>query len=100
MGDVKAAREALSDLKKLAERETASEAELAAVFRREMPRLIDFLDKTLDVAEKSEALLKNAYSTPDDERGIRIQSEDAVKLQWSLRAIGIGDDSGEPCFTV
>ena len=98
--DVKAVRDAWCDLKKLAESETASEAELAEAFQREVPRLVDLLEKTLDVAEKSEALLANAYSAPDDERGICIQSEDAVKLQWALRAIGIGDDSGEPCFTV
>jgi hypothetical protein len=54
----------------------------------------------LDVAEKAYALLVNAYSAPGDELGVRLKSEDAVRLQWALRQIGVGDDSGQPCFTV
>lgn len=56
--------------------------------------------RIVDVAEKAYTLLVNAYSAPGDEHGVRLKSEDAVRLQWALRQIGVGDDSGEPCFTV
>lgn len=56
--------------------------------------------RLVDVAEKAHALLLNAYSAPGDEHGVRLKSEDAVRLQWALRQVGVGDDSGQPCFTV
>jgi len=54
----------------------------------------------IDVADRAYELLINAYSSPGDEQGVRMKSEDAVRLQWALRQIGIGDDTGQPCFTV
>ena len=65
----------------------------------DLERLLAFVEKAMVAAEKAQALLANAYSMPDDEHGARFLSEDAVKLQWALREIGIGDDSGQPCFT-
>lgn len=77
----------------------ASSDDVSSAFKDDVPRLLDFVEKSVDVAEKAHALLANAYSTQDAE-GIRINSEDAVKLQWALREVGIGDDSGEPCFSL
>jgi hypothetical protein len=54
----------------------------------------------MEVAERANALLVNTYSLPADELGVRLNSEDAVKLQWVLRNVGIADDSGEPRFAV
>jgi hypothetical protein len=70
------------------------------VSRDDLERVLTFAEKTLAVAESAQTLLVNSYSLPDDEKGVRFLSEDAVRLQWALREIGIGDDSGEPCFTV
>ena len=100
MSEARALSEVVAQLKKLASDEAAPDADLVEAFRSDVLQVLDFLEKSLEVAEKAKGLLENAYSLPDDGRGIRIQSEDAVKLQWALRAIGIGDDSGEPCFTV
>ena len=99
MSDVKPVSEIVSQLKDLARDGASADDESIAAFRNDMPRVLEFLEKTVDVAEKAHELLANAYST-QDASGIRIQSEDAVKLQWALRAVGIGDDSDEPCFTV
>ncbi len=99
MSDVKPVAEIVSHLKELAGDSTSADHEIIAAFRNDVPRVIEFLEKSADVAEKAHELLANAYSARDAD-GIRIQSEDAVKLQWALRAIGVGDDSGEPCFTV
>lgn len=99
MSEVEPVSEVVSRLKELAgDTESADEAMIAA-FRNDLPRLLDFVEKSAAVAERAHELLANAYSTQDAE-GIRINSEDAVKLQWALRSIGVGDDSGEPCFTV
>jgi hypothetical protein len=99
VSEVEPVSEVVSRLKELAgDSESADEAKIAA-FRSDLPRLLDFVEKSADVAEKAHELLANAYSTQDAE-GIRINSEDAVKLQWALRSIGVGDDSGELSFTV
>lgn len=82
------------------EAKSAADAELIAFSRNELPRALEFLERAMEVAERANALLVNAYSLPADELGVRLNSEDAVKLQWALRNVGIGDDSGEPCFTV
>jgi hypothetical protein len=81
---------------------TASDAgrEEVTLERKDLERLLDFVDKAVAAAERANELLVHSYSMPDDERGVRFISEDAVKLQWALREIGIGDDSGQPCFTV
>lgn len=81
---------------------TASDAgrEEVTLERNDLERLLDFVDKAVAAAESANELLVHSYSMPDDERGVRFISEDAVKLQWALREIGIGDDSGQPCFTV
>ena len=99
MSDVKPVSEIVSQLKDLASDSASADREMIAAFRNDVPRVLEFLEKSVDVAEKAHELLTNAYST-QDASGIRIQSEDAVKLQWALRAVGIGDDSDEPCFTV
>jgi hypothetical protein len=70
------------------------------VSRDDLERVLAFAEKTMAVAESAQTLLVNSYSLPDDDKGVRFLSEDAVRLQWALREIGIGDDSGEPCFTV
>jgi len=100
-GEVKTVSELVSRLKELSTDAEASEADLAAAFRSDVPRLLELLDKAMEVGEKAQEMLVKAYSLPDDGgHGIRIQSEDAVKLQWALRAIGIGDDAGESGFKV
>ena len=100
-GEVISVSELVSRLKELSADAEASEADLAAAFRSDVPRLLEFLEKTMEVGEKAQEMLVKAYSRPNDGgHGIRIQSEDAVKLQWALRAIGIGDDAAEPRFTV
>ena len=99
MSDVKPISEIVSQLKKLAGNSACTDDEIIAAFRNDVPRALEFLEKSADVAEKAQELLANAYSTQDAD-GIRVQSADAVKLQWALRAVGIGDDSGEPGFTV
>ncbi len=99
MSDVKPVSEIVSQLKHLASDGASADDEIIAAFRNDVPRVLEFLEKSMDVAEKAQELLANAYSTQDAD-GIRVQSADAVKLQWALRAVGIGDDSGEPCFTV
>lgn len=87
-------------LKELAASDSASDAELMEAFRNDVPRVLDFIEKSVEVAERAHELLANAFSSPDDAQGIRIQSEDAVKLQWALRGVGYGDDAGESTFTV
>jgi hypothetical protein len=77
-----------------------ADAELIAFSRNELPKVLEFVEKAMTVAERANELLVNAYSLPADEKGMHFNSEDAIKLQWALRSIGIGDDSGEPCFTV
>jgi hypothetical protein len=66
----------------------------------DVARLVGFVEKALAAAERANELLVNAYSLPGDEGGIRFLSQDAVKLQWALKEIGIGDDSEKPSFTV
>ena len=97
--DIKPVSEVVAQLKELAGDAEASDDAIIAAFKDELPRVLDFLEKSVDVAEKAHELLTNAYSGQDAD-GIRINSEDAVKLQWALRAVGVGDDSGQPCFTV
>lgn len=99
MTEIKPVSKVVSQLKELASDGAAADEAILAAFKNDLPRVLDFVEKSVDVAEKAHELLANAYSTQDSE-GIRIQSEDAVKLQWALREIGVGDDSGEPCFTV
>ena len=99
MSDVKPVSEIVSHLKELAGDSTSTDHEIIAAFRNDVPRVLEFLEKSADVAEKAHELLANAYSTQDAD-GIRVQSQDAVKLQWALRAVGVGDDSGKPCVTV
>ncbi len=99
MSDVKPVSEIVSQLKALVGDSASTNDKVLLAFRNDLPRVLDFVEKSVEVAEKAHELLANAYSTHDAE-GIRIQSADAVKLQWALRAVGVGDDSGEPCFTV
>ena len=99
MSEVKPVSEIVSQLKALANDTSSANEEILVAFRNDLPRVLDFAEKSVEVAAKAHALLANAYSTQDAE-GIRIQSEDAVKLQWALREVGVGDDSGQPCFTV
>ena len=75
-------------------------AEGVTVRAEDVARVVSFVEKALAAAERANELLVNAFSLPGDEGGIRFLSQDAVKLQWALKEIGIGDDSGEPCFTV
>ena len=100
MSEVESVAEVVSRWKSLVEDEAAEDSARAEAFRSDAARVLAFLEKSMDAAEKAQAVLENAYSVPGDSEGIRIQSEDAVKLQWALRSIGIGDDSGQPCFTV
>jgi hypothetical protein len=81
-------------------KEVDASAEEVAISGEDVARLVRFAEKAVAAAEKANELLGNAYSMPNDEGGIRILSQDAVKLQWALKEIGIGDDSGQPCFTV
>ena len=101
MSDVKPVSEIVSHLKELAGDSATADDEIITAFRNDVPRVLEFLEKSMDVAGKAQELLANAYSTQDAE-GIRVQSEDAVKLQWALRGVGVGvgDDSGGPGFTV
>ena len=99
MSDLKPVSEIVSQLKELAGNSTSADHEIIAAFRNDVPRVLEFLEKSADVAAKAHELLANAYSTEDAD-GIRVQSEDAVKLQWALRAVGVGEDSSEPGFTV
>jgi hypothetical protein len=75
-------------------------AEGVTVRGEDVARLVSYVEKALAAAERANELLVNAYSLPGDEGGIRFLSQDAVKLQWALKEIGIGDDSGRPSFTV
>lgn len=79
---------------------TEADADLIAFTRNQLPGIVDFLEKAMEVAERANALLVHAYSLPADEKGMRFASEDAVKLQWALREVGIGEDPGGPRFTV
>jgi hypothetical protein len=99
VSEVKSVSEVVSQLKQLSGDSASENEAIIAAFRNDLPRVLDFVEKSVEVADKAHELLANAYST-QDAAGIRIQSEDAVKLQWALRAVGVGDDSGEPCFTV
>lgn len=87
-------------LKALASTPDPARPEKVTLDGPDLAKLLDFVEKAILVAERANTLLVNSYSMPDDERGVRFLSEDAVKLQWALREIGIGDDSGQPCFTV
>jgi hypothetical protein len=93
-------RELVSRLKALASTVENEGEETVTLDPGDLGRLLDFVEKAVAAAEKAHTLLVHSYSLPDDERGVRYLSEDAVKLQWALREIGIGDDSGQPCFTV
>ena len=73
------------------------DARLAAFARSELPELVVFTEKALELAQRANDLLANAYSSQDAD-GIRLNSEDAVKLQWSLQSLGLGGNAGEPCF--
>ena len=99
MDNVKPVSEVVSQLKELASDPESSDEAIIAAFKTELPRVLEFVEKSVGVAEKAHELLTNAYSGQDAD-GIRINSEDAVKLQWALREVGVGDDSGQPCFTV
>jgi hypothetical protein len=79
---------------------TKEEQPEISVSRVDLERVLTFVEKGVAVAENAHTLLTHSYSMPDDDRGVRFLSEDAVKLQWALREIGIGDDSGQPCFTI
>lgn len=87
-------------VRELVESLRAETSETVSLPKADLDRLLAFIDKAVEAAERANTLLVNAYSAPGDEKGIRFLSEDAVRLQWALREIGIGDDSGEPCFTV
>ena len=87
-------------IRELVERLKSETSDPVSLPKADLDRLLAFLDKAVEAAERANTLLVNAYSEPGDERGIRLVSEDAVRLQWALREIGVGDDSGEPCFTV
>lgn len=93
-------RELVGRLKAVESMAAGAGLEEVTLARNELQRLLDFVEKAVAVAEKANGLLVNSYSMPDDQRGIRFLSEDAVKLQWALREIGIRDDSGQPCFTI
>lgn len=87
-------------IQELVESLKAGTSDPVSLSRPDLDRLLVFLDKAVEAAERANTLLVNAYSEPGDEKGVRLVSEDAVRLQWALREIGVGDDSGEPCFTV
>ncbi len=91
-GEPRRGTKTLARLKELAADEAAAET-----LRRELSDVADVLEKSLEAATLAHELLTNAYSNPTDSEGIRIQSADAVKLQWALHEIGIGDESS---FTV
>jgi Holliday junction resolvase len=93
-------RELVNRLKELDAEVSDAGREEVTLDREDVERLVDFVEKAVAAAERANELLVHSYSMPDDERGVRFISEDAVKLQWALREIGIGDDSGQPCFTV
>ena len=99
MTEAQPVADVVARLKELVSDADAADAEVIAAFRHDVPRVLEFVEKSVRVAERAHELLANAYSTQDAE-GVRINSEDAVKLQWALREVGVGDDSGEPCFTV
>jgi len=63
--------------------------------RGELPEIIEAVEKSMEIADQARELLTNAYSTPDDSEGVRIQSGDAVKLQWALRGVGGADEPDE-----
>lgn len=89
------AQRAVDEFKELGS--DVDDSRLAAFARSELPELVVFTEKALELAERANALLANAYASQDAE-GIRLSSEDAVRLQWSLRSLGFGDNAGEPCF--
>jgi hypothetical protein len=85
----------MSDIRELVERLRKIESagsEGTRLSREDLSRLLGFVEKGLEVAESATTLLTNAFSLPDDERGIRIRSEDAVRLQWALREMGLGGE--------
>lgn len=92
--------ESIQEVVKRLKASTEEQAQEIVVSRDDLDRLLTFVEKGMAVAENAHTLLTHSYSMPDDDRGIRFLSEDAVKLQWALREIGIGDDSGQPCFTI
>lgn len=93
-------RELVERLKALASTVDAAGSEKVTLDGTDLARLLEFVEKAISVAERANTLLVNAFSMQGDERGVRMLSEDAVKLQWALREIGIGDDSEQPRFTV
>ena len=99
MDNIKPVSEVVAQLKELAADGEATDDAIVAAFRNDLPHVLEFIEKSADVAEKAHELLANSYSTQDAE-GIRIQSGDAVKLQWALRAVGVGDDADQAGFTV
>ena len=86
----------LSRLKTLIEDRSMEDSELANAIRQEVPTVVAFVEKSMEIADKARELLQNAYSTPDDSNGIRIQSGDAVKLQWALHELAARDDDPPP----
>ncbi|MGH9321575.1 MAG: hypothetical protein ACRD21_15300 [Vicinamibacteria bacterium] len=78
-------------------REAESDARISP---HDLRRLLTLAERGLEVAEQSKALLANAYSMPDDDRGMRFLSQDAVKLQLALREMANGEDSVGSAFTV
>jgi hypothetical protein len=85
----------MSGIRELVERLRRTEgveSEAIRLSREDLSRVLDFVEKGLVVAESASALLANSFSVPDDERGIRFRSEDAVRLQWALREMGLGGE--------
>jgi hypothetical protein len=85
----------MSDIRELVQRlrkTESAESEGIRLSREDLSRLLDFVEKGLGVAESASTLLTNSFSVPDDERGIRFRSEDAVRLQWALHEMGLEGD--------
>ena len=76
MDNIKPVSEVVAHLKALAADSDSGDDAIVAAFRNDVPRVLDFVEKSVEVATKAHELLANAYSTQDSE-GIRIQSEDA-----------------------
>jgi hypothetical protein len=81
-------RELVERLKKI----ESAESEGIRLSPEDLSRLLAFVENGLKLADSASALLANSFSVPDDERGIRFRSEDAVKLQWALHEMGLEGD--------
>ena len=85
MSQTKNIQEILDRWKSLQSDNVTSESALLNIVLGDLPHVTAALETTMQLATHATELLENAFSMPKDTEGIRIRSEDAVKLQWALQ---------------